>query len=159
MHTIAFPALCLAVFVGIAIGVPAAIAQNDEDPAIRRAKAPAVPAIAVTKDNKTDRLEFNFGRNRGEAWLARTGELYVDTWVQHHGLLCSTYEVGVRFGHGEPGCTGVRWLAPAKYVTSLRQCNNAVVEHSGTDTDVVLAPQFSEVTCAERMIRCVSGCR
>ena len=107
----------------------------------------------------TYRLEFNFGRNRGEAWLARTGALYIDTWVQHNGLLCSTYEVGIRFGHGEPGCTGVQWLAPAKYVTNLRQCNNAIVEHTGTDTDVAIAEQFGEVTCAERMVRCVSGCR
>lgn len=137
----------------------AAMAQNDDDPAIRRAKAPAVAAASVTTDKKSDRLEFNFGRNRGEAWLARTGALYIDTWVQHNGLLCSTYEVGIRFGHGEPGCTGVQWLAPAKYVTNLRQCNNAIVEHTGTDTDVAIAEQFGEVTCAERMVRCVSGCR
>ena len=109
-----FRRIFLAVLVAATTGIPAALAQNDDDPAIRRAKAPAVPAISVTKDGKTDRLEFNFGRNRGEAWLAKTGELYVDTWVQHNGLLCSTYEVGVRFGHGDPGCTSVRWLATNK---------------------------------------------
>ena len=159
MNVAAAQAACLALVAGILASAPCALAQTDEDPAIRRAKAPAVPAAAVTGDSRTDRLEFNFGRNRGEAWLARTGELYVDIWVQHNGLLCSTYEVGVRFGHGNPGCSGVQWLSPAKYVTSLRQCNNAVVQHSGTDTDDILAPRFSEVTCAERMIRCVSGCR
>lgn len=159
MKTIAISAAFLAVVACAVSGATGALAQTDEDPAIRRAKAPAVPAAAVTGDRRTDRLEFNFGRNRGEAWLARTGELYVDTWVQHNGLLCSIYEVGVRFGHGDPGCSSVQWLSPAKYVTSLRQCNNAVVQHTGTDTDVILAPRFSEVTCAERMIRCVSGCR
>lgn len=134
-----------------------ASAQDDEDPAIRRANAPAVPAIAITADGKTDRLEFNFGRNRGKSWLARKGELYVETWVQHSGLFCATYEVGVRFGHGEPGCANVQWLAPARYVTSRRQCNNALVEHVGVDTEYQLRADFDQVTCAQRMIRCVSG--
>jgi hypothetical protein len=134
-----------------------ASAQDDEDPAIGRANAPAVPAIAVTADGKTDRLEFDFGRNRGKAWLSRKGELYVETWVQHRGLLCATYEVGVRFGHGDPGCANVQWLAPAKYVTSRRQCNNAIVQHIGVDTEFRLGAEFDQVTCAQRMIRCASG--
>lgn len=133
------------------------LAQDDEDPAIRRANAPAVPAIAITADGKTDRLEFDFGRNRGKGWLARKGELYVETWVQHRGLLCAKYEVGVRFGHGDPGCANVQWLAPAKYVTSRTQCNNAIVQHIGVDTEYVLRADFEQVTCAQRMIRCASG--
>lgn len=131
--------------------------RDDEDPAIRRANAPAVPAIAVTASGKTDRLEFDFGRNRGKGWVARKGELYVETWVQHHGLLCATYEVGVRFGHGDPGCANVQWLAPARYVTSRIQCNNAIVQHIGVDTEFQLRADFDRITCAQRMIRCVSG--
>ena len=133
-----------------------ALAQ-DEDPAIRRANAAAVPAVAVTADGKTDRLEFDFGRNRGKAWVARKGELHVQTWVQHSGLLCATYEVGVRFGHGDPGCADVEWLGPAKYVTSRVQCNNALVEHIGADTARDLSDKFDRITCAQRMIRCVKG--
>jgi hypothetical protein len=139
-------------------GAPAALAQvDDENPAIRRANAPAVPAIAVTASGKTDRLEFDFGRNRGKGWVARKGELYVETWVQHRGLLCATYEVGVRFGHGDPGCANVQWLGPARYVTSRVQCNNAIVEHVGVDTEFQLRADFDQITCAQRMIRCVSG--
>jgi hypothetical protein len=134
-----------------------ASAQDDEDPNIRRSNAPAVPAASIAADGRIDRLEFDFGRNRGKAWLARKGELYIETWVQHRGFLCATYEVGVRFGHGDPGCANVQWLAPAKYVTSRRQCNNAVVLHVGGDTDVELTAEFDQVTCAQRMIRCVSG--
>jgi hypothetical protein len=130
-------------------GAPAALAQvDDENPAIRRANAPAVPAIAVPASGKTDRLEFDFGRK---------GELYVETWVQHRGLLCATYEVGVRFGHGDPGCANVQWLGPARYVTSRVQCNNAIVEHVGVDTEFQLRADFDQITCAQRMIRCVSG--
>jgi hypothetical protein len=134
-----------------------ASAQDDEDPNIRRSSAPAVPAASIAADGRIDRLEFDFGRNRGKASLARKGELSIETWVQHRGFLCATYEVGVRFGHGDPGCANVQWLAPAKYVTSRRQCNNAVVLHVGGDTDVELSAQFDQVTCAQRMIRCVSG--
>jgi len=130
---------------------------QDEDPAIRRANAAAVPAIAITADGKTDRLEFDFGRNRGKAWVARKGELYVETWVQHTGLLCATYEVGVRFGHGDPGCGDVEWLGSAKYVTRRTQCNNALVQHIGADTKVDLGDKFDRITCAQRMIRCVKG--
>lgn len=133
------------------------LAQDDEDPAIRRANAPAVPAIAVTASGKTDRLEFDFGRNRGKGWVARKGELYVETWVQHNGFLCATYEVGIRFGHGDPGCANVQWLAPARYVTSRVQCNNAIVQHIGVDTEFQLGADFDQITCAQRMIRCASG--
>ncbi|MCA3131176.1 MAG: hypothetical protein ACK5YW_08585 [Betaproteobacteria bacterium] len=124
---------------------------------LRRALAPAQPAVAVTGESGNQRLEFDFGRDRGSAWVARKGELYVEAWVQHRGLLCATYEVGVRFGEGRPGCADVRWLAPPRWVTSLRQCNNAVVKHAGNDTDAELPAVFERITCAERLIECVSG--
>jgi hypothetical protein len=113
--------------------------------------------VAITGEKGNERLEFNFGRDRGSAWVARKGELYVEAWVQHNGLLCATYEVGVRFGEGRPGCTDVRWLAPPKWVSSLRQCNNAVVKHVGNDTDADLPAVYERITCAERLIKCASG--
>lgn len=134
-----------------------AAGQDANDPNLRRAFAPAQPAVALSGEHGNDRLAFDFGRDRGSAWVARKGELYVEAWVQHRGLLCATYEVGIRFGEGRPGCTDVRWLAPPKWVSSLKQCNNAVVKHEGNDTDIGLPEVFERITCAERLIQCVSG--
>lgn len=152
------PARGLAAAVLLAVAAGGAAAGDAEDSRhLRRALAPAQPAVAVTGEPGNERLEFDFGRDRGSAWVARKGELHVEAWVQHQGLLCATYEVGIRFGEGWPGCTDVRWLAPARWVSSLRQCNNAVVKHTGNDTDAELPAVFERITCAERLIQCASG--
>lgn len=144
---------------GVLMALPAVTHAQDVDVEMRRLLAPAVLAAPTEEGGKSERWEFNFGRNRGNAWLARKGELFVDTWVQHRGLLCADYEVGVRFGKGNPGCTNVEWLAPAKYVTSRKQCNNALVNHRGADTEARLAGLFEQVTCAEQIVRCYGNCK
>lgn len=133
----------------------AALAQDD-DPAYRHNQAPAVkvPGLGVESN---ERLEFTFGRGNSTAWLAPQGELHLDTWVLHRGFRCATYEVGIRFGHGTSGCADVEWLAPTHWLTSRRQCNNALVNHVGSDIDTHMATLYPRVTCAVRLVRCVSG--
>lgn len=136
---------------------PAAQANEDDDDAgFRRQLAPAVlgPKIGNTEARK----EFNFGRSIGRAWLAPGGELQIDSWVQHRGLLCATYETGIRFGAGENGCADAEWLAPTHWLTSHRQCNSALMNHVGTDTDPDIVRLFGNVTCAQRVLRCSGNC-
>lgn len=133
-------------------------AQDDDDPRFRRSLAPATASFVLKPDGKPDRLEFDFGRARGTGWLSNQGDVQMETWVQHRGLLCATYETGIRFGKGSPGCTGVEWLAPVHWLTRKRQCNNALVLHTGNDIDTHMATLYSQVTCAERMLRCEGRC-
>jgi hypothetical protein len=136
---------------------PAAFANEDDDDAgFRRQLAPAV--LGPKLGNTAARKEFGFGRSIGRAWLAPAGELQLDSWVQHRGLLCATYETGIRFGAGENGCADAQWLAPAHWLTSHRQCNNALVHHLGTDTDPDMVAAFDRVTCAQRVVRCSGNC-
>jgi hypothetical protein len=116
--------------------------------------APARPSVSITPDGRHQRLEFDFGRNRGSGWLARNGEMLIDTWVQHRGLFCAEYEVGLRFGVGLPGCTGVRWVSGVRWLARRDQCNNAIVNQIGGDTDETLAAAFETITCAERIVQC-----
>ncbi|MBI1394724.1 MAG: hypothetical protein GC151_02000 [Betaproteobacteria bacterium] len=134
-------------------------AQDDIDPRFGQKMAPAVASISLEKGHAPDRKDFDFGRSAGKAWLADLGELGVQVWVQHRGLLCATYEVGIRFGQGIHGCTEVKWLAPVHWVTRRRQCNNALIEHVGVDTDEHMVSVFDQVTCAERLIRCEGNCK
>ena len=138
-----------------AIALPAIAQEDDIDPRFGRRMAPAVPAVSLETDGSIDRKDFDFGK----AWLAKKGELKVDVWVQHRGLLCASYEVGIRFGEGSRGCTDVNWLAPVHWVTERRQCNNAIIQHVGVDTDEHMVVTFDRVTCAERVVRCSGNCK
>lgn len=149
---------CMLALVMALTAIGAVAQDDDDDPRYRRNVAPAANSFMLNKEGRPDRLEFDFGRARGTAWLAQQGDLRVETWVQHRGLLCATYEVGIRFGHGESGCTNVEWLAPTHWLTSKRQCNNALMQHVGSDIDPHMATLFDRVTCAERMVRCSGRC-
>lgn len=136
----------------------AAAFGQDDSPDYGRNLAPAVRAPRLVGAPE-GRLEFNFGRDVGRAWLAPKGELRIDSWVQHDGLLCAVYEVGIRFGEGENRtCANARWLAPTHWLTRHRQCNNALVNHAGSDIDPHMADVFESVTCAQRLVRCTGNC-
>jgi hypothetical protein len=147
--------------VALALSPLAALAQEDDgiDPRFGRRTARAVPSLSFEKGDPINRKDFDFGRNIGKAWLAERGELKIETWIEHRGLLCATYEVGIRFGRGEPACTDVDWLAPIHWLTSRRQCNSAIVQHTGVDTDEHMVAVFDQVTCAERVVRCTGNCK
>jgi hypothetical protein len=107
---------------------------------------------------KPDRLNFNFD-NQVTAWLLPNGEWHVQGYVSHLGLLCGTYQVGLRFGAGNPGCSEVEWLTEPSYVTRELQCNNGRVIHSGGDQQPVLAEKYTRISCAERLILCSGNCK
>lgn len=122
-----------------------------------RASAPARAAPTDSVVRVPERLDFNFGELR--LWLRKTGAWQIEGEVSHRGLLCGTYEVGIRFGAGNPGCANVSWLSGVRYATSRRQCNNATVIHTGGDVQDELAAPFPTITCAERVIRCTGNCK
>ncbi len=127
-----------------------------EDNNTRSVQARAYPAAQAGAAGPA-RLDFLFGDTRG--WLDSDGVWNASADVTHRGLLCATYELGVRFGAGEPGCNNVQWLGAVRYVTAERQCNNATVRQSGGDKQPELARDFSRITCAERVIRCTGNCK
>jgi hypothetical protein len=130
---------------------PAACASEN------RAQAPAVFPSVQMEGFELQRKNFRFGEFSG--WLKRDGTWHIEGPVRHNGLLCGTYEVGVRFGIGEQECTNVQWISDVTYVTSNEQCNNAERPHSGTEVDDSLVGQFDAISCAERVIRCTGTCK
>jgi len=130
---------------------PAALASE------QRAQAPATFPNVQMEGFKLQRKDFRFGQFTG--WLKRDGTWHIEGPVRHNGLLCGTYEVGVRFGIGEQECTNVQWVSEVTYVTSNEQCNNAERPHSGTEIDDSLVGQFDAINCAERVIRCTGTCK
>jgi hypothetical protein len=141
----------------------AAPAQEPGDDNVSKGTtAVARPAPIFLPDGTPERFDFSFGDSKeGEfkAWLRHKGGWEIDGWVQHAGLACATYRVGVRFGAGAPGCTDVQWLTDVSYVTGQRQCNNASQRHIGGDINFSLGKDFARVTCAERVISCRGQCR
>lgn len=91
--------------------------------------------------------------------MKRDGGWHVEGTVRHRGLRCGTYELGMRFGIGNPDCTDVTWVTRDTYVTSQYQCNDAEMPHAGTEIDATLADRFDAITCAERVVRCTGNCK
>jgi hypothetical protein len=103
------------------------------------------------------RLDFFFGDI--SAWLLRDGNWHIEGNVQHKGALCAEYALGIQFGTGRPGCANVEWIGTPVYVAPRRHCNNALLHHSGGDIDYDAANAFSQVNCAQRLIRCSGNCK
>jgi len=100
--------------------------------------------------------EFAFGQ--GKVQLDASGGWKVDAWIQHAGLFCGTYRIGVQFGVGTQGCQDVKWLEQPVFVTRQKQCNNATAHHSGFGETPQLADQFKTISCARRIVRCSGKC-
>lgn len=106
--------------------------------------------------NEKSKLNFNFGQAKG--WLNSDGDWTIQGLVQHGHLRCATYQVGMRFGAGSPGCTNVKWLTKTKLVTIKKQCNQALLNHSGGDSNPDIASDFEKITCAQQVISCSGRC-
>lgn len=102
------------------------------------------------------RLDFLFGDIR--AWLLQDGNWHIEGNIQHHGARCGTYSLGIQFGIGNPGCANVEWIGQPAYVTQRRQCNNALMNHTGGDQDSIAADEFERINCAQRLINCSGKC-
>ena len=123
----------------------------------RRSQAAAQFAKGKVEGFELQRKDFRFFGFT--AWLKRGGEWHIEGPVRHRGMLCGTYEAGIRFGVGKPDCTDVQWVSGVLYVTSQYQCNNAEMTHSGTEIDESLIGPFDAITCAEQVIRCTGNCK
>jgi len=107
-------------------------------------------------DGKPQKLDFSFGGLTG--WIRNKGGYHIEGYVGSATFLCSTYEVGMRFGVGDAQCQKVNWLSDVTYMTRQRQCNNATVSHAASDYDPSLVKSFAKINCAERVIRCTGPC-
>lgn len=144
-------ALALAFVLLCAVSGPQAVAAERREQAI--AQFPKGDLGGFTLQRK----DFRF--NNFTAWLKRDGTWHIEGTVSHRGLMCGTYEAGMRFGVGAPDCTDVRWVSEARYVTSQSQCNDAMMQHTGTEVDPALSGNFESVTCGEMVIRCSGNCK
>lgn len=149
----------VAAILGLAIFLAATtrvIAADPDTPAAGRT-AVARPAAEWDRSGKPAKLEFDFGDFR--AWVRRDGAWNTEGSVQHRGLLCGTYTLELRVGHGNPGCTDVQWFREPRAVASVKLCNDAPGLLSGGNTEFRDAARFDEITCAERRISCNGNCK
>jgi hypothetical protein len=148
----------LSAAVALAAGaLAAAPAGADDWEIMSRDTATVRPGLAFTTDLRAARVDFSAFDFRG--FLLGDGSWQVSSPVTHNALRCGTYEVGVRFGVGNPGCTDVRWLSDPMFLGPRRQCNAATVIHSGGETSSQLGSQLPSISCVERIVRCTGTCR
>ena len=134
-----------------------AVAASDK---IRTLDAVAKEPLTALGDNTSARtILFEFDRNdEFTATLNNKGEWKVEGWVQHIGLLCADYKLGIRFGQGNPGCINVKWLNEPKYATQHKQCNNTRMHHSGWESSPEIIKDLDKITCAQALTKCTGRC-
>lgn len=150
-------ATLLLIAAAVAAGVWPGMASANDWKVMSRSAVPVREGLGFSTDAKAARLDFKAFDFSG--YLLGDGTWQVSSPVTHRGLLCATYEVGVRFGVGTPGCTDVSWLSEPMYIGRKRQCNESTVDHVGGETTPRLGYQLPHVTCVERVVRCTGNCK
>ncbi len=102
------------------------------------------------------REEFDFGD--AKAWLREDGYWQIEGFISHNSGFCGTYELGIQFGSGSPGCSNAEWLSAPMFVTQHRQCNGASKLHKGGNISLLAQERFKTINCAQRVIRCSGKC-
>ena len=102
------------------------------------------------------RMDFQFGTTK--AWLRDDGQWKIEGDVTHRAGFCGTYQLGIQFGTGSPGCANVRWITAPVYVTKRLQCNGAGAFHSGGNYSFAAKQSFEDINCAQRVIKCKGKC-
>ena len=144
------------VALGFAVSTAAMFPIESGADFVDRRVAVARPDPFFGPDGKPQKLDFNFDSLKG--WLRNKGGFHIEGYVGNQGFICSTYEVGMRFGIGDAQCKNVNWVNDVAYMTRRRQCNNATVGHVASDYNPDLVNSFSKINCAERVIRCTGPC-
>ena len=129
----------------------------ESDPIIKKYSAVARKSIDFGIGAEPQKLEFRF--DSASAWVREDGTFQLEAEIKHGWLLCGTYQVGINFGIGSPACTNVSWIGSPRYVTSRKQCNNAWMVHSGSDIEPEVVGNFTEITCAQLLIKCTGKCK
>jgi hypothetical protein len=160
MHTkparIPLVVLALCIILAVTGLASAGLLDKSKNQTIRHNRAEARISGITSVLTGPERKDFRFGDMT--AWLNSDGDFLVKGKVRHSGLQCATYEVGIRFGAGDPGCTNVHWLMDTDYVTQIQQCNNSTVQHTGGESGYFIKNDYKQVSCAERFIRCRGNC-
>ncbi len=112
--------------------------------------------VAGGDDNQPFRRRFE--QRNTEGWVGDAGNWSVEALVTHTRLRCSTYEIGIQLGRGNPDCIAVNWLTNAQYGTSERQCNSASMIHAGDGTLPVSREQVVTASCVRVLTRCTGAC-
>lgn len=99
------------------------------------------------------RLDFTFNAGETRVWLYRDGEWQVRGELWHRAWRCVRYDIAIRFGVGTEGCTDVRWLGSPVSIHSDRQCHQTKTPYASGERQPLLAAEFGNVTCAERVVR------
>ena len=140
-----------------AIAQDNAASGNDRDVTMRQINAEP-SRVQIQMPNEAPTLNFDF-EDSATGWLREDGTMHLRSPVAHRGLLCGTYELGLRFGDGKPDCSNIEWLTPVTYLTRHQQCNSAIVPHEGTANLPGLRQNFSRVSCAQLVVRCKGRCQ
>lgn len=108
--------------------------------------------------NEMKKIVFSTSQNAVSGWLRENGDWYIEATIQHRSFLCADYQVGVQFGQGDTGCLNVNWISDVQYATHQKQCNNAVLVHSGYQSNSDLLSHFGSITCVKAVIKCEGSC-
>jgi len=133
------------------------VAASDDKAVVKKYTALARKSIDFGASGLPQKLDFRF--DNATAWLRQNGDFGIEAEIKHSWLLCGDYQIGIRFGIGSPACTNVSWITDAHYVTNRKQCNNAWMVHSGADTEVGITDDFTQITCAQMLIKCTGKCK
>lgn len=99
------------------------------------------------------RLDFSFNAGETRVWLYRDGEWQARGELWHRAWRCVRYDIAIRFGVGADGCSDVRWLGAPVSIHSDRQCHQTKTPYASGERQPLLAAEFGNITCAERVVR------
>jgi len=140
------------VFLLIAAG---AVAAGDDG--TRRISAPTRQSLEFRGVDEPRQMDFDFGTGTG--WARSDGAWSLSATVQHNGLLCGTYAVGVRFGFGPGGCANPTSWSSTRIISTTHLCNNASREIRGNGQDPDVGKGFNDLGCAQLLVRCDGNCK
>ncbi len=123
---------------------------------VKRQQTPVKKSMQWLAPGDTAKSEFDFGE--AKAILRGDGEWFIEGMVKHNRVRCATYRLGIRFGVGSKGCANVEWIAEPIYASSRKQCNSAILNHSGGNIMPELSADFEKITCAQKVIKCSGVC-
>lgn len=105
-----------------------------------------------TAAGEVERRSFEQFDVEGE--LSATGVWSIEGVVEHRGLRCATYEMGLQIGRGASACQAVEWYNAVQYGTRERHCNSASLVHKGSGTHELSRDQLISATCVRVVTRC-----